>query len=336
MKPKLFLTLFAMPLALLGQEAENFSLTPEIHGTLRGRYEFETEQGEGRFQVRNARVSLNGKVAPIIDYYVQVDACDKGEMKFLDAWGRISFTKEFKLQVGQFRKPFGVDAFRNPANLYFANRSFIGKQVGTMRGVGGKVIYNSLRLPLVIEAGIFNASTADDHTTYSKDVSFSSRALYTIGNITLSGGYQTIKPYETRMNFADANVMWHFGRWHIEGEYVYKHYNFDVYKDCHAYNFFTCYTMPVKFSVFSQLALLARWDGTTDHSDSKTFDETLQSLTTTEQARNRITAGCTLKYKYKTVRCDIRMNYEKYFYHTGVTATQGNRDKILAELVIIF
>ena len=32
---------------------------PEIHGTIRGKYEYQTETGESRFEVRNARFSVS-------------------------------------------------------------------------------------------------------------------------------------------------------------------------------------------------------------------------------------------------------------------------------------
>ena len=35
---------------------------PEIHGTIRGKYEFQTETEESRFEVRNARFSVSGNV----------------------------------------------------------------------------------------------------------------------------------------------------------------------------------------------------------------------------------------------------------------------------------
>ena len=37
---------------------------PKVHGTIRSKYELQTTTGMQRFQVRNARVSLDGKVQP--------------------------------------------------------------------------------------------------------------------------------------------------------------------------------------------------------------------------------------------------------------------------------
>ena len=61
---------------------------PEVHGTIRGKYELQTTNGMQRFQVRNARVSLDGKVLPVIAYKAEIDLSDEGSIKMLDAYAR--------------------------------------------------------------------------------------------------------------------------------------------------------------------------------------------------------------------------------------------------------
>lgn len=58
---------------------------PEIHGTIRGKYEFQTETNESRFEVRNARFSVSGNVHPIVAYKAEIDLSDEGSIKMLDA-----------------------------------------------------------------------------------------------------------------------------------------------------------------------------------------------------------------------------------------------------------
>ncbi len=104
--------------------------TPKIHGVLRTRWEGEFgDEFTQRFQVRNARLSVEGKVLPTLGYYVRIDACDRGVMKILDAWARWGFAGDWHVQAGQFRVPFATDCFRGPGAYYFANRSFLGKQI---------------------------------------------------------------------------------------------------------------------------------------------------------------------------------------------------------------
>ncbi len=72
----------------------------------------------------------------------------------------------------------------------------------------------------------------------------------------------------------------------------------------------------------------------TAHSNGLRND--LGQLSTTHSARNRITVGGTLSYNYKAIHCDLRLDYEKYFYHHDAVVPVGGGDKICAEMVIRF
>ena len=109
---------------------------PEIHGTIRGKYEYQTETGESRFEVRNARFSVSGNVHPLVAYKAEIDLSDEGSIKMLDAYARVFPVKDLNFTIGQMRVPFTIDAHRSPHQQYFANRSFIAKQVGNVRDVG--------------------------------------------------------------------------------------------------------------------------------------------------------------------------------------------------------
>ena len=49
-------------MAQTNQSEKEQKYMPERHGTIRGKYEYQTEEGEGRFDGRNARIRLTGKV----------------------------------------------------------------------------------------------------------------------------------------------------------------------------------------------------------------------------------------------------------------------------------
>lgn len=305
---------------------------PEFHGTIRPRYEIELEDGLSRFQVRNARVSLAGKVS-IVDYYVQADFCDKGKFKMLDAYVRFAMNKHFKVQAGQFRMPFSVDATRAPHLIYFANRSFIGKQIGNFRGVGVKVAYSMNKYPFNIEAGVFNTTAIGDHSVWRKEMTYSGKANYKFDNVKVEIGMQSIVPDSIRVNNHDISINWTSGRWMVEGEYVYKHYTNSDFDACHAYYVMADYKMPLK-GFFNQLSFQGRWDAMTDHSDGSRNDDGL--LYVTDQARKRITVGATLSHIVPKLKTDLRLNFEKYFYRDGAVAKIGDRDKLVLELVLRF
>lgn len=320
------------------KEENKVDLVPKIHGAFRARWEMDTEHdGESRFQVRNARLTLNGMIAPSIDYFFQTDLCDRGKMKILDAWGRIGITPALKFQAGQFRLPFGTDCFRGPGNYVFANRSFVGGTMNNIRGVGAKLSYT---LPvgstssLALDAGAFNPTSMADHNVWVKDMAFAGKAVFTIDRVKIAAGAETIIPDSVRINAVGASATWSCGGWTVEGEYLNKHYVNRAHKAAHGYNIFVDYGFPVKAGVFNRASFQGRFDGMTAQSTGTRDKEGL--LSTDLPARNRITVGGTLSYNYKIVHCDLRLNYEKYFYHHGVSVPLGSGDKICAEMVIKF
>ena len=316
---------------------KSFSYVPEIHGALRTRFEHDFDNGGSRFQVRNARVTLNGYIAPSIDYFIQTDLCDRGKMKILDAWGRIAVAKGLKFQAGQFRLPFGTDAFRGPGNYVFSNRSFIGKDLCNVRGVGAKLSYTiplSGYQQLSIEGGAFNPTSISDHEVWIKELSYAAKGIYTIGNVRLITGVQSISPDSIRVNLWNASCTWTTGRWTFEGEYMNKHYTHHAHKTAHGWLLWTDYAMPIKAGVFNRASFQARWDGMTAHSDGKRDDT--GALWSTRPARQRVTAGATVTYAHKALHCDQRLDYEKYFYRSGAIVPPGEGDKICAEMVIRF
>lgn len=339
--PRKFLAILTMAVSALcawGGEADStakVNYIPQIHGTFRGRFEASTEHGDYRFQVRNARLSVNGMISSFADYFLQADVCDRGTFKMLDAWARLHITPEIGIQAGQFRMPFGVDPFRGPHTYYFANRSFIGKQTDNVRAVGIKAIWNPASLPLTLEAGAFNPTTISDHNGWHNKLAYSAKLTYTISNVTLATGFKTIAPDSVRINLADLGVTWKSGRWIAEAEYMYKHYTRNRHKAAHAYNVFADYHLPLNSRIFNRLSFQARFDGLTAHSFGKRNDK--GCLITDDPARNRLTLGATISHiRKKNLFVDIRANYENYFYHHGYEPSADNGDKAVIELVVRF
>ena len=132
------------------------ALIPEFDGTVRAKYEYQPQMKASRFQVRNARFSINGKVHPIAGYKLEIDLSDQGRIRMLDAYARLTPIEGGSFTIGQMRVPFTIDAHRSPHLQYFANRSFIAKQVGDVRDVGFTLEYKFKDFPLILQGGIFN------------------------------------------------------------------------------------------------------------------------------------------------------------------------------------
>lgn len=83
----------------LSAQDSNNSYLPEIHGTVRAKYEYEPEINKGRFEIRNARLSVEGKVIPTVRYKAEIDLSDEGVIKMLDAYVRIQPKYAFKFTI---------------------------------------------------------------------------------------------------------------------------------------------------------------------------------------------------------------------------------------------
>ena len=156
---------------------------PQIHGILRGKYEYQPDLDASRFEVRNARLSVDGNLPFRSSYKLEVDLCDESAIKMKDAWVRVNPVNTLRITLGQQRMPFSIDAHRNPSAQYFANRSFIAKQVGDMRDVGAAVGYDVVnadkRKVLSLDAGIYNGSNLDNQkTAWFSSPAYSARIQY--------------------------------------------------------------------------------------------------------------------------------------------------------------
>lgn len=327
-------TLLAMGVS--GADAQVFA--PEIHGTIRGKYEYQTSTNEGRFEVRNARISMDGKVNEYVGYKAEVDLSDEGKIKMLDAYARIYPAKAWQFTIGQMRVPFTIDAHRSPHLRYFANRSFIAKQVGDIRDVGATLGYRAnVGFPIQLEAGLFNGSGLTDQKDYwTKGINFSGKAQLMLPkgfNLTLS--LQKIKPNQTTIMMYDAGAYYHAHGWHVEAEYLYKHYAHNAFESVHSFDGFVNYDIPVrkKQSIIKKVSPLARYDFMSDHSDGSIDNS--GALKLTDYKRSRITGGVTLSLAAPFV-ADIRINYEKYMYRSGAIPKPSEQDKIVFEVMTRF
>ena len=208
------------------EKSDTEKATPvNIHGTIRSKYEYQTSEGEGRFEVRNARISVDGSLSPVISYKAEIDLCDEGKIKMLDAYTRLKPVSGLQFTIGQMRVPFTIDAHRSPHQQYFANRSFIAKQVGNVRDVGAALGYSfNAGIPIILEAGMFNGSGLTNQKDFwTKSVNFSAKAqMFLPGGFNLTLSTQKIKPDHVNVMMYDAGAYWHAKGWHVEAEYLYK------------------------------------------------------------------------------------------------------------------
>jgi len=329
--------LLAASLIAVCAHSQDADWTPQVHGTLRSKYELKTTDWSQRFEVRTARLSVSGNVTPIVSYKAEIDLCDEGNIKMLDAYTRITPAKGLSFTIGQMRVPFTIDAHRSPHQQYFANRSFIAKQVGNVRDVGAQVSYAfGEEIPVTVTAGLFNGSGLTNQKNFwTNTINYSGKVEVKLPhgfNLLLSA--QKICPDSVDVHLFDAGINYHAGRWHIEAEYLLKHYAEDAFSDVNAMDAFVCYSIPLKGerSPFRAISPLVRFDYMGDHSDGT---RTGGVLTIDDYERSRLTGGVTISLG-KKFQSDIRINYEKYFYDEPSHAKVSENDKFVIEFMTHF
>lgn len=324
---------------------------PQWHGILRGKYEYSPALRASRFEVRNARISASGKLPMRSEYKLEVDLCDESEIKMKDAWVSVTPWQSLRISLGQQRMPFSIDAHRNPSVQYFANRSFIAKQVGDMRDVGGMIgytFYHKHQRPLLIaDAGIFNGSSLNEQKdAWFTELSYSARLqFFPVEGLALvpSIQHQSIARRQVFYTSLDFGVYYEIGGWHVEGEFLHKTYQNDAFSDCRAVDAMVIYRRELRSetSFVQAVSWLGRYDYMGDHSSGKKgFEVDVDGLPTTRLAmtdaeRHRMTLGTTLSLRNKYYPTDLRLNYEKYWYpHEG--AKEGEQDKLVVEVAVRF
>lgn len=317
--------------AITATAAESgFDYTPELHGVIRARWEMNTNSGDQRFRVRNARLSVGGKIHPAISYFFQTEY-DNSMMQILDAYGKFGIIDGLYVQAGQFRMPFGVEPFRAPANYIFANRSFMGNQVMNYRAVGFKAGYAIPHTPLTLEFGVFNPYTIkfSGGQKWGKDVAYAGKATLKLpAGFGLSLGYGSIKPNDMnlRANLIDAALSWENANVLAAAEYMHKNYCNSTHESNHSYVAYVDWHKPVEWGAFNRWSIQGRYDGMSSHwnIDKAQLDP----------KRQRFTIGTTLTCAYKAVHADLRVNYEKYFHYKA--ADGYSPDQFVVEMVVRF
>lgn len=330
-------TILLLTLTALSVFAENKNpYIPDIHGTIRAKYEYEPKIDKGRFQIRNARMALEGIIIPEIRYKAEIDLSDEGSIKMLDAYIRYRPKKAWKFTFGQMRVPFSIDAHRSPHLQYFANRSFIAKQVGNVRDVGAAVGWTfGKSFPITLEGGIFNGSGLTGQKNFwTSNFNFSFKAqamLWDKFNLTIS--MQKTFAGDVNTYLYDAGAYFQTSRWHIEAEYLRKYYAHYSFSPVNAIDAFAAYRLPLKKHL-SAISFLGRYDYMSDHSKGNVHEN--GKLATDDPGRHRLTGGVTLSFGKKSLQADLRLNYEQYFYSKGTTPALSEQSKAVVEFAVHF
>ena len=130
--------------------------TPKFSGFIINNYLYKEGKGTS-FNVRHLVMGLSGDLGSNFDYKVQIAFA--GTPKVQDAYGRLKFSDELNVQIGQFKLPFSLENPISPTALEtFDNSQAISTFCGG-RDIG-VALYGSFGDEKVAEysVGIFNGS----------------------------------------------------------------------------------------------------------------------------------------------------------------------------------
>lgn len=349
------------PSATLPPSFSTPAWVPKVNGTVRSKWEMQHEVPEHRFELRNARLSFTGEAMRGVSYKAEVDLSDEGRYRTLDVFGEVSpfvaMEREqrghFTLRMGQFRVPFSIDPHRSPHLRFFANRSFLSKQLGNVRDVGlmatyGAPLGSDPRARWELRAGVFNGSGITAQKNYwTRSVNYSARLQLVLPfGLTTTLSSMKVRPACGDVYLHDACFTYEQGAFTLEAEYLSKHYADNKFQHVTGYNLMALYTLPLSGAkpesraLFDQLSVRARYDYMGDHSDGSLNAKTGQALHT-DAERGRITGGLNFRFARRhagKTDAQLRLNYEKYLYAQPESklVKPSDHDKALVELVVRF
>lgn len=315
---------------LTGQEIKQ-DYKPKFDFTLKTKYEYSPDTKAGRFTVRNSRLGLYGSISTKVSYKVQIELSSEGKLEVLDLMANVKLFKGFDVSLGQTSLPVFNSYQTTPAQMLFANRSFLTKFNAGSRDIGVLANYKCEigETPVAFQFGVFNGSTINKPIWTDKP-SYTARVL--VG--TMDGLRATIKVYKyplgQREDFfiSGADLRYAAERLKIESEVMNRHNYFN------GVNRFTsyiqgAYSFPINIGeLFKDITPAVRWDGISENLKDNGFDI------------NRLTIGFSFGFTSKPFNSLLRFDYEKYFIKNPIAEFSSlydeiDADKFTIELLIV-
>jgi len=305
---KNILLLFAFPLLLpaLSYSQVGSEYLPDLDGVLKTKAEYDLDNWLLRFEVRNARFGVRGKINNYFSYRAELDLSDEGRIKMLDAYVRFEPVNRLSFFMGQRKIPFSSDYIRNPAENIFANRSFLAKYINDgMRDIGFYVNYRTAgSFPVDMTLGAVNG-TGNNNPQWIDKPNLAARI--TAGRndgFRLSGNAyigEAIDKIHLRMFGAEARYT--AGNLFLESEYIYRGWSDTLSVKQHDDGWYLhgYYNLVIKNEMLRLISPTAR------------YDKIGSSIFGGGTEADRFTLGVNFGFEPKQFTAEIRVNYENYF-----------------------
>lgn len=82
------------------------------------------DQSQQEFNLRRARVSVSGKINPLIGFGIQLQGDNSGNTRFRDMFATLNFNPLAKVTVGQFKYEFDIEGRESSFDRSFMDRTY--------------------------------------------------------------------------------------------------------------------------------------------------------------------------------------------------------------------
>jgi len=324
---RIFLLLVILPglnyVAAQDSSAVKSDYLPDIDAVLKVKTEYDLDNSLVRFEVRNARFGLKGKINEFMSYKIELDLSDEGKMKMLDAYVRLTPLKNLDIYMGQRKIPFSTDYMRNPAENIFANRSFLAKYINDgMRDIGFYLDYKfGNSVPVDILLGAVNG-TGNNNPQWIERPNLVSRVVFGRETGFRATGNLYYGEAENKDNLAlyGGELRYNNGNFLIESEYISRNWTDSIRIHDDGLYVHSYYNVILTDKIVKIITPTVRWDYMGDLLCSGRIDA------------SRMTLGVNIGFEPKQFYSEIRLNYENYFKSSIPIHT----DKLTLEFIARF
>jgi hypothetical protein len=322
-----FLFILSSWFTLFSQDstAKRSEYRPDIDGVIKTKAEFDLNHSTLRFEVRNARFGVKGKINDYMSYKVELDLSDEGKTKVMDVYVRFTPVANLDLYMGQRKIPFSTDHMMNPAENIFANRSFLAKYINEgMRDIGFYAAYKITgRIPVDMIAGAVNG-TGNNNPQWVGKPNLAARVtagpdqgLRVAGNL-----YYGNIEYHDHLALFGGEMRYTNGSFLIESEYISKNWTDTTSVRQHEDGLYihSYYNFNLNKKMIYMITPTARWD----FIGKSVFENIIEA--------SRLTFGINIGFEPRQFYSEIRVNYENYL--RGYLP--AHTDKLTLEFVVRF
>lgn len=190
-----------------------------------------TDAQQQEFNVRRARVSVSGKVNPMIGFGVQLQGDNSGGTIFRDAFATLEANPLAKLTVGQFKYEFDIEGRESSADRSFMDRAFVvnamaGGASNDFRDKGAQVsgVMDMGGMGAGYAVGVWNGeggtSTNNPQSGTNNELKYTANLFISpIKGVKLNGGYMQNKATAGDVDTWTVGLAYDAGPLFARGEY---------------------------------------------------------------------------------------------------------------------